>query len=155
MLENDKSFIGTGWSFPPTFDRELNSKVRMVSAEEDVKESLEILLQTTVGERVMLPSYGSNLTPYLFESITTSSLYFIKDLVRTAIIKYEPRVVLKQVIINDEEYLDGIIKIEIDYHLIKTNTRFNLVYPYYIEEGSGIPSLFHKQVKKIKSLKSK
>ena len=140
---SDKSFLGTGWSFPPTFQID---GVEMVSDDTDIAQSLEILMSTSLGERIMLPDYGCDLRAYLFDSINNSKIYFLKELVTTAIIKYEPRVVLNDVIIDATGYQDGLIKIQIDYSVQTSNTRFNLVFPYYRVEGTDIPQLFHKQV---------
>ena len=140
---SDKSFLGTGWGFPPTFHVE---GVKMVSDSTDIAQSLEILMSTSLGERIMLPNYGCDLRSYLFDSISNSKIYFLKELVSTAIIKYEPRVSLNEVMIDITGYQDGLIKIQIDYTVQTSNTRFNLVFPYYRVEGTDIPQLFHKQV---------
>ena len=145
-MEDDKSFLGRGWSFPPQFNKEGRVGVKMVSAEKDIKQSLEILLTTNLGERIMLPQYGCDLQNFLFSSLSTSKTYFLKDLVRNAILDFEPRVTLHNVIIETDEYLEGIIKIKLDYSIIKTNTRFNLVFPYYKVEGTDIPQLFQNQI---------
>ena len=83
-MERDKAYLGTGWSFPPAFDKATKT-VSLVSAEKDIDESLEILLSTSLGERVMQPEYGCNLKDYQFESMDNSFLGFIKDLVERAI----------------------------------------------------------------------
>lgn len=145
MENKDKSFLGQGWSFPPTFSSISGGSI-MVSEEEDIKQSLEILLGTTIGERIMLPEYGCDLHKYLFESITTSKTHFLQELIRTAIIHYEPRIDLEEIKIDHSNYLDGIIRIELDYSIQTTNTRFNLVFPYYKVEGTNIPQLYHQQV---------
>lgn len=145
-MEDDKSFLGRGWSFPPTFYNDGNRGVEMVENDQDIKQSLEILLNTSLGERVMLPEYGCDLQTYLFESISNSKMYFLKELIRTAIINYEPRVEFNDVIIDISNYQEGIIQIKLDYTIATTNTRFNLVFPYYKVEGTDIPQLYHKQV---------
>lgn len=145
MNNKDKSFLGRGWSFPPTFSSDAGG-INMVSEEDDIKQSLEILLGTSLGERMMLPEFGCNLHQYLFESISTSKVHFLKELIRTAILKFEPRINLEEIVIDQSAYLDGIIRIELDYSIQTTNTRFNLVFPYYKVEGTNIPQLYHEQV---------
>ena len=128
------SFLGTGWSFPPQFSKtEKTSK--LISNEEDIKNSLVVLLATRVGERIMQPKYGCNLDVLLFEPIDTTLKTYIKDLVYTAIYYYEPRVKPDDVILStlDES---GSILIEVQYTIRATNTRHNLVYPFYLEEGT-------------------
>ncbi|MCB0636514.1 MAG: GPW/gp25 family protein, partial [Lewinella sp.] len=65
-----KNFLGTGWSFPPTFQKSAPG-VDMTTGEPDIDRSLEILLGTALGERVMLPEYGCNMEDLLFEPIDT------------------------------------------------------------------------------------
>ncbi len=131
------SFLGTGWSFPPSFDKTLNSVV-MLSDEADIQSSLHVLLTTGLGERVMQPTYGCNLDSLVFESLTTTFISYICDLVKTAILYHEPRVKLNNVEVDDSRDLEGVILISIDYTVQTTNTRFNYVFPYYINEGTDI-----------------
>ena len=132
-----KSFLGTGWSFPPAFDP-VSKAVRMVSDEEDIEQSLEILLSTRLGERVMLPRYGCDLNEFVFESITTSFKTFITDLVRTAIIYYEPRIKLEKIDLNGSNELEGLILINVQYIVKSTNSRLNYVFPFYRNEGTEV-----------------
>ena len=69
-MEDKLTFLGRGWSFPPTFDSELGT-VQMLEYEADVASSLEILLGTMRGERIMVPHYGCNLDELIFESLDT------------------------------------------------------------------------------------
>jgi len=140
----DKSFLGRGWSFPPTFLPEDKGGLVMVSAEKDISQSLEILMGTSLGERILLPE--CDLLSYLFEPITVSKMNYLQELVRTAIVNYETRINLEEVLIDRSDYLDGIIKIKLEYSVPMTNTRFNLVFPYYKVEGTGIPQLYHEHV---------
>ena len=145
-MNKDKSFLGRGWGFPPTFSKLGEVGIVMVEDEEDIKQSLEILLSTGLGERMMLPNYGCDLQSYLFEPTSNSQIYFLKELITTAIINYESRIELNDVLIDHTDYQDGVIRIKVDYTIERTNTRFNLVFPYYKMEGTNIPQLYHKQV---------
>ena len=146
LYKKSKSFLGRGWGFPPTFHEDAIMGVNMVKNEHDIKESLEILLNTNLGERVMLPEYGSELQKYLFDMISNSKKHFLRNIIRTAIIKYEPRITVNDIVLDQKDYLDGIIRVEIKYTIKSNNTRFNLVFPYYKIEGTNIPVLFHKHV---------
>ncbi len=90
-VNNDKSFLGTGWSFPPSFvkDKE-EGRVEMVSNEKDIKESLQILLSTTQGERILRSDYGLNLEKLLFEPLDTALESYMQDLIKDAILFHEP-----------------------------------------------------------------
>lgn len=148
----DNSFLGTGWSFPPTFHKHGVGGVEMVANEKDIKQSLEILLGTKLGERLMVPLYGCDLYSYLFDSISTSRTHLITEMIRTAIIRYEPRVNLLEVTLDESEYLEGIVRVRLDYTIRLTNTRFNLVFPYYKVEGTDIPSQYKKQAQHPRTL---
>ncbi len=132
----NESFLGTGWSFPPTFRRSARS-VDMLDDEADIKSSLEVLLSTRVGERVMQPKYGCNMDRLVFEPLNTALQAYMKDLIMTAILYFEPRIILNDVTLlpNQEE---GRIDITIDYTVATTNTRNNFVYPFYKNEGTEL-----------------
>ena len=59
------------------------------------------------------------------------------DLIKTAILYFEPRVILDRVGLVPEP-LEGRVKIEIDYTIAGTNTRNNFVYPFYVNEGTEV-----------------
>lgn len=134
MTTEQLPFLGTGWSFPPTFQKETRS-ISMVSGLEDVRQSLTILLATQVGERVMHPDFGCNLEEFIFESITVDFQAYIRDLVSKAIIYHEPRVELKTIGVNSVSN-EGILNIEVSFVLRTTNTRFNMVYDFYKKEAT-------------------
>lgn len=136
-MEINESFLGTGWSFPPSFDKAARF-VRMSSDEKDIAESLRILLSTRPGERIMLPDYGCALEALLFESVNLTLTTQITEIIRTSIIYYEPRIDLLNVTLSQENGLDGRIDISLDYRIRATNTRQNMVYPFYRIEGNDI-----------------
>ena len=133
-MDEINSFLGTGWSFPPQFSK-TGKNVKMISDEEVIRNSLEVLLATRVGERLMQPKYGCNLDVMLFEPINITLQTFIKDLVFTSIFYYEPRVKPEDVKLSVPNQ-DGSILIEVQYTIRATNTRYNLVYPFYLQEGT-------------------
>lgn len=133
----EKSFLGTGWAFPPEFVRGQKATV-MVSDEEDIKQSLHILLTTRLGERVMLPKYGCSLEELLFEDLTRSLISYTVDLLKTAIIYHEPRIKVTSIDISETDPVEGKLTIRIDYFIKTTNSRTNVVFPFYKEEGTDI-----------------
>ena len=110
----------------------------MVSDEADVQSSLEILLTTRPGERIMRPDYGCNLDELLFEPLTTTFKTFIKDLVTTAILYHEPRIEVNKIDIDETDELEGRVVIAIEYTIRSTNSRYNFVFPFYRNEGTEI-----------------
>ena len=139
MTDTDKTFLGIGWSFPPEFNKFADGfALKMVAEEEDIKESLWILFSTSPGERVMQPSYGCRLQGMVFESINQSTITEIKDIIERAILFFEPRITLEEIDVDTEDALEGRINIHLGYTVRKTNTRSNIVYPFYFLEGSQV-----------------
>ncbi|NTW69472.1 MAG: GPW/gp25 family protein [Chlorobiaceae bacterium] len=136
MGTTDRSFLGIGWSFPPTFRREIYG-VEMLVEEEDVRSSLQIILSTLTGERVMLPQFGANLHPFLFDSMNVQTLTLLDKIVRDALALHEPRIIVEEVVTTPEQET-GILQIAVSYSIIATNTRYNYVFPFYINEATNI-----------------
>lgn len=136
-MGDDSSFLGTGWGFPPSFDH-VSRSATLVSAEEDIVQSLWILFGTTPGERVMQPSYGCDLKFLLFEDLSESLITDIKDAIERAIRFFEVRITLNEVTVDDSDGLNGVLRLGVDYTVRSTNTRNNIVYPLYLREGSGV-----------------
>jgi phage baseplate assembly protein W len=132
------SFLGRGWSFPPTFKKTtVEASVVMVEEEEDIKESLKILLSTIKGERIMEPDYGSNMEDLLFEPLTVSFAKRMSVAIEKAILFYEPRIVTNDVSFRQDTD-EGLVELKIEYTIIATNSRRNIVYPYYKNEGTDL-----------------
>lgn len=136
-MEDKKSFLGIGWSFPPEFSK-TQKEVFMTSDEEDIKNSLQILLTTQLGERVMFPDYGCNLDELLFEGLNRTLITYVVELIKTAILYYEPRIDVIKIDISETDELEGTLSIEIEYKVRATNSRTNVVFPFYKEEGTDI-----------------
>lgn len=137
MEKKNKSFLGTGWSFPPQFEKEA-ANTKMLSNEEDIQSSLEILLSTKRGERVMRSDYGCDLHELIFEPLTTTFKTYIIDLIKTSILFHEPRIDVEKIELNDTGELEGKILISINYRVRATNSRFNFVFPFYKTEGTEL-----------------
>ena len=131
-----KAFLGRGWKYPITFRKSFET-VELSQYEQDIRESLNILLSTSRGERVMRPDYGTNVRDLLFEPLDVSTATLVGDEIKKAILLYEPRVFVDSVEAIQEE-LNGYIEVKIEYTIIATNTRSNLVYPFYLNEGTNI-----------------
>ena len=136
-MEEQRSFLGKGWSFPPEFDKDQGS-VRMIADEIDIEKSLHILLTTRLGERVMRPSFGCNLDTHIFESMNLNNKTYIQELIKSAILYFEPRIDLESVDIVPGLDNEGILMVELNYTIRSTNSRQNFVFPFYNEEGAGI-----------------
>jgi phage baseplate assembly protein W len=124
------SFLGTGWGFPPEFEESTGS-VRMVSGTRDIDESLDILLSTIPGERVMLPDYGCDLHRFVFHELSTTIIEEIRDTVSGAIQRWEPRIELLACDARLDPDRPGLVLIELSYRVRRSNVKGNLVYPFY------------------------
>jgi phage baseplate assembly protein W len=138
-MSSNKDFLGRGWGFPPQF-KQSEKKVGMTQGNEDIEKSLEILLGTRKGERVLMPDYGCNLDEMVFETFNQSLKTYLADMVKSAILYYEPRIEPLQVTIDESFINEGRLMIEIEFLVRATNSRFNKVYPFYLEEGTEIQS---------------
>lgn len=133
------SYLGTGWSFPPAFDAR-GRQAMLVSDAEDIQQSLRILLSTTPGERVMHPRYGCNLRRLVYEIVDTNLLTEIRDVVTKAVLYFEPRIELNEVLIDTDDLYNGVLRLTLDYTIRSTSTRSNLVYPLYLEYEPALAS---------------
>ncbi|MCX2574538.1 GPW/gp25 family protein [Pedobacter sandarakinus] len=139
-MENDKLFLGTGWAFPPKITKYKDGGqfgTDMVTASVDINQSLIILFGTTVGERVMQAEYGCNLEDLLFEPINVTLVTRITERIRRAIVYNEPRIKLEKLDVFKNEEL-GVINLIVEYTIRSTNTRNNIVYPFYLTEGTNL-----------------
>jgi phage baseplate assembly protein W len=134
--QTDPSFLGTGWNFPPTFRREFYG-VEMLSGVEDVNSSIKIILDTITGERVMLPTFGCNLQPHVFDSMNVQNIALIQKIVFEALTYHEPRIIVGDITAGPDQE-EGVLTINIPYTIITTNTRYNYVYPFYMKEATNI-----------------
>ena len=134
-MEKVNTFLGRGWSFPPQFDRRTADLV-MRSDEEDIRESLKILLTTRLGERIIQPEYGCDLTDFIFENLNMTTKTYIRDLVESAILYFEPRIDLEQLDFEVDAN-EGIVLMHLHYVVRITNSRSNLVFPFYKNEATN------------------
>jgi phage baseplate assembly protein W len=138
MIKEIKSFLGTGWSFPPSFNK-LSNSVDLVSDLQDIQESIKIILGTYPGERIMQPKFGCYIKKLAFENIDDELLIRINEEIRRALLNFEPRInfINSELVSRDDH--NGLLMIRINYSVIITNTRYNIVYPFYFKEGTMIP----------------
>jgi phage baseplate assembly protein W len=131
------SFLGTGWSFPPEFPLD-SGEVVMTADEQDIEASLRILFGTAPGERFLQPKYGLDLREIQFEPMSTTLRTFLQDRVRTAILIHEPRIRLLALTIDSPDPGAGTLAVAVDYEVRTTNSRFNLVFPFYRTDSNEL-----------------
>ncbi len=134
-MEQDQGFLGRGWGFPLSFTKG-GKDVRLVSGQEDIQESLQILFSTQLGERLMQEGFGADLNQTLFEEVDQGLINNLTGLMTDAILYHEPRITLDRLNISESEMEQGLLLIAIDYTIRSTNSRYNMVYPFYLNEAS-------------------
>ncbi len=127
-------FLGCGWKFPPGVDS-VTGRMEVVCEEDDIAEAVRIILFTGKGERVMQPDFGCGIRNFAFSSMSAIDLKSMEQEILDALICWEPRIEKPVVEINKERMQEGILEIGIKYTVRSTNNPYNLVFPYYINEG--------------------
>lgn len=130
----DKTFLGRGWKFPIQVDS-TTGRIRMSEGEEDIGEAIRIILRTTKGERVMRADFGSSLDRFVFDSTDDTTLRQLEYTIGEAIRIWEPRVEDVEIRAEPDKRDPGKVLLHIDYKVRATNNMFNLVYPFYLQEG--------------------
>ena len=129
-----KDFLGVGWKYPVRVGNE--GRIAMSQYETDIKEAIWIILGTAKGERVMRLDFGCGIHELVFAPINTATITLVENSVKEALTFWEPRVELIKVAALSEYAAEGKLLVNIDYRVRSTNNRFNLVYPFYLKEGS-------------------
>ena len=135
-MNEDRTFLGNGWNFPPALDKD-GTPTRMSAYEENIRQSLWTLLSTSPGERVHRYDYGCSVRRYVFEIMDISTQTLLRDEIERAVVMFEPRVDLNRVDFEVDEAA-GILRITLDYTIRRTNRRTNMVYPFYLHEGTDL-----------------
>jgi len=128
----EADFLGRGWKFPVTID---NGMIVSAEADDSIRESILIILGTAKGERVMRPDFGCGINELVFAPNNSATATLVNHYVKEALIEWEPRIEVLNVSATpdpDEQYL---LNIEIEYKVITSNTKYNLVYPFYLEKA--------------------
>lgn len=127
-----RAFLGVGWSFPIA---RAKSDVAMAQGEEDVAQAIRVILGTNPGERVMRPDFGAGLKQFVFEPASTATLELIRQRVEESLIDFEPRIEVLSVKVTTRDSGGQQVLIDVSYRVRATNTKHNLVYPFYLDEG--------------------
>lgn len=126
-----REFLGRGWHFPVTLDAA--GRIAEASEEDKVRQSIEILLRTAPGERMMRPDFGCGIHDLVFDTLTDEMLGRVAVAIRDAIARWEPRADLLGVTAQPDPRESTRLLVEIVYRVRSTNSRFNLVFPFYVQ----------------------
>lgn len=131
------SFLGRGWAFPPDFSH-AGTQVAMVEGEDDVHEALRILFATRFGERPMQEDFGCNLDAYLFAEIDHGLVNELRAMIENGILRHEPRIRLLDLDISPDQAMAGVLQIRLEYAVLASNSRYNMVFPFYLNEATAV-----------------
>jgi len=135
-VANDQGFVGQGWAFPPQFSRG-GKELKLAAGQEDIQQSLQILFSTQLGERLMQEGFGADLSTVLFEEVDQALVNTLTRLMTDAILYHEPRVSLDRLDVSENDTEKGLLLISLDYTIRSTNSRYNMVYPFYLNEAAN------------------
>jgi uncharacterized protein len=137
MLAADqaKAFLGVGWKFAPCVAAD--GKIALARYEEDIREAILIILGTNRGERIMRPDFGAGLAEFVFEPLNSTTMHLVQTRVQEALVAWEPRIDVLDISVSADPEEYNKLLIATTYQVRATNTQFNMVYPFYLEEGSA------------------
>src|SRR5260370_13471231 len=129
-----KAFLGVGWAFPPC--TAADGSTALAVYEQDVDQAIRIILGTDWGERIMRPDFGAGLKSFVFGPVNQTTMRQVQTRVQDALIKWEPRIDVEQVKVTVDSGRNTLL-VAVTYRVRVTNTLHNLVYPFYLGEGSA------------------
>lgn len=133
-MNEQKDWLGRGWAWPIQLDR-FAGQIQLAEYEDDIRQSILIILNTDRGERVMRPDFGGGAHDCLFDAVNTALLARLENAVSESLRRYEARIDVLGIRTDPLLAADGIVRVEIEYRVRKTNQTGNLVYPFYYREG--------------------
>lgn len=137
LSNRENNFLGSGWAFPVSFSAG-NLELNMSSFEENINNSIDIILLTKRGERCMEPFFGSGLQQFFFRKMDETLKGEIIDAVKISLLHNEPRISVIAVDVEFADLQNGVVSIHISYVFNQTNTRHNYVFPFHLNEGTNL-----------------
>jgi phage baseplate assembly protein W len=125
-------FLGRGWAFPVAIDE--RGVIAGVALEEAVRQAIWLVLSTAPGERAMRPTFGAGLADLVFAPNTPATHGLVASAVRSALVEWETRIDVLDVAVSADPAEPARLLVEVDYSVRATNSRFNLVYPFYLQQ---------------------
>lgn len=132
-LHDEAGFLGRGWAFPVVSTRD--GRVGMIAGPASIEQAIAIILGTSVGERVMRPEFGCGIWELVMEANTAQLHGRVQVRVREALTRWEPRIDLLEVRVESPPEQKNVLLIRIDYRIRSNNAAYNLVYPFFLQEG--------------------
>ena len=134
-MDQTKDFLGSGWKFPPRLDS--RGRIELVHQEQDVEEAIRMILMTRKGERPMRPEFGCQIHDLVFDPNDAATSGLARRYVQEALLRWEPRIQVLTVTASPDHRFPDRLMIGVDYKLITTQERRNLVFPFYVIPGEN------------------
>lgn len=141
-LDQDRrqDFLGRGWAFPLLPTPDSGGRLTYADGEAKIRQSIWIVLSTAPGERVMRPDFGCGIHDLVFEANTAALRGLVQAQVRDALTRFEPRIDVVDVRVETPPEARNYLLISVDYRIRSNNSLYNLVYPFFINEGATGPT---------------
>jgi len=125
-----EQFIGAGWAFPLRADAA--GSVALARGQRQIEQSIRLVLATAPGERPMRPEFGCAIHDLVFAPVNEATAGRIRYEVRSALDRWEPRIEVQEVVVQEDNGNDGVLLIDLRYSVRGTNSPRNLVFPFYV-----------------------
>src|ERR1700682_2858244 len=119
-MDERKDFLGRGWAMPVDLDPR-TGLVATSEYEDNIRQSIRIVLETAPGERVMRPNFGCGIHDLVFAAVDTTTIQRIRSVIEEALRRYEARIDVIGVTVDEEATSEGVLLIELEYRVRKTN----------------------------------
>lgn len=136
-MDEQKDFLGRGWAMPVSLDPR-TGHLAFAEYEDDIRQSIRIILETAPGERVMRPNFGCGIHDLVFAAVDSTALQRIRSEVEAALRRYEARIDVLSVSADEDATVEGKLLVELEYRVRRTNQVGNLVFPFYFREGGRL-----------------
>lgn len=128
--------LGRGWGYPVQLDD--HNEIAMAAGEEDIQQAIWIILSTALGERLMRPDFGCGIHDLVFAPNNTGTAGLARFYVEDALVRWEPRIDLEEVEVQADPTEPELLLISVSYQVRTTDSRYNLVYPFYLTRGVSL-----------------
>jgi len=128
-----RELIGVGWEF--SIDVSTDGQIGMADDEQLISQAIEIILGTAKGERVMRPEFGCGIHDLVFANINSTTTSRMTQEVREALLRWEPRIDVRDIRVTSDPDSAGVLLIQIKYIIRSTNNVYNQVFPFYLDKG--------------------
>jgi len=133
-MTTSSRLLGRGWQYPFTLDE--SGEIALSEGEEDIQEAIWMILSTAYGERLMHPDFGCGIHDLVFAPNDTGTAGLARHYVEEALIRWEPRIDIEEIEVQADYDQPEQLLISVGYRVRMTDSRYNLVYPFYLTRGA-------------------